>query len=338
MPNYMGLDVGGTKTLCLIADEKGRVKGLGRAGPGSYEYYPTGIGVAANENQKAVERALSEAGLALDDIAGIGMGVAGADLPEDFAMLEQEIYTPLFGNIPRVFRNDSIAALRGGTRKSYGIVIVCGTGCVCAGKTPAGLEARAGGLGTEFGDQCTGQTIGEEGLHAVWRARDGITAPTALSGRFVERAGCRDADELFYKLYRREVTHADLEPMAEVVFDAAFDHDPTACAILEEGGRYLGAMVNAVARKLRMTSTEFDLVLAGSVFKGKSPVLADAMKSSVRHVCPYAVPVEALFEPVVGALLMGMELDLTVTEERYAALSEALAAAESRYAIKLKAG
>ncbi len=336
MAVYMGLDVGGTKTLCLIADESGHVRGFGKAGTGNYEY--NGVGAAAAENRKAVDAALNEAGLALDAIAGIGMGVAGADLPEDFAMLEREIYTPLFGNVPRAFRNDSMAALRGGTRKSYGIVLACGTGCVCAGKNRAGEEARAGGLGTEFGDQCTGKTLGEEGLRAVWRARDGITPPTALSGKFVERGGCGDVDELFYKLYRREMGHGDLEPMAELVFEAAFDRDPTACAILREGGQYLGAMANAVARKLRITSMEFDLVLAGSVFKGKSPVLADAMKSSVRQVCPDAAPVEALFEPVVGALLLGMELDLTVTEEGYAALSEALAVAETHYAIKFKAG
>jgi len=129
MAFYMGLDAGGTKTFCLIADDRGRILGFGRAGSGSYEYH--GTEAAAGENRRAVEAALQSARLRLSDITAVGMGVAGADLPDDFTMLEEAIYAPLFGGIPRVFRNDAIAALRGGLRGTVGIVIACGTGCIC---------------------------------------------------------------------------------------------------------------------------------------------------------------------------------------------------------------
>ncbi len=336
MRHYMGLDVGGTKTHCLIADESGEAKGFGRGGTGNYEYH--GVEAAAVENFKAVVTALESAGLPLGAISAIGMGVAGADLPEDFVMLEREIYTPLFGGIPRVFKNDSMAGLRGGSRGPHGIVIACGTGAVCAGRNASGRETRVGGLGPEFGDKCTGTSIGEEGLRTVWRARDGIVPPTLLTDKFLAQSGCGDIEELFLNLYRRQMTVAQLGPMAKLVFDAAVDGDPAACDILDCGGRYLGAMVNAVARRLEMTREEFEVVKVGGVFNGASPILVEAMRATVWGLCPGAVLVRPAFEPVVGALLMAFELECPVTEALYSRLSGSLLELEDRYQVNFKAG
>lgn len=334
MKYYLGLDAGGTKTFCLIGDEQGNIKGFGTAGCGSYEYH--GIAPAAAENRKAVEGALTEAGLALKDISGIGMGIAGADLPENYDMLEHEIYTPLFGQIPRVFRNDSMAGLRGGTRDPYGIVIACGTGCVCAGVNPEGRHTRVGGLGEPYGDIVSGSSIGLRGIQAVMQARDAIIPPTLLAQKFVERGGCTDVEDLFYKLYRNQLTYQDLKPMAKIVFDAAYEGDPAAIGILEWGGQYLGLMVNAVATKLEMRQNGFDLVAAGSVFKGRSPVLMDAMRAVVHGVCPLARVVMPVFEPVVGALLLGMELGVQIDQTVYGNLERQLIEAGKKYQVNFR--
>ena len=328
MSFYLGLDAGATKTFCLIGDEHGHIRGFGKAGTGNYE--ANGVEAAARENRAAVERALRDAGLTLADIVAVGMGIAGADLPEDYVMLEREIFTPLFGSTRRVFRNDSMAGLRGGTRNPYGIVIACGTGCVCAGRNRSGDETRVGGLGGEFGDECTGTDIGRIGLRRVWQARDGIIPPTLLTEKFVARSGCVDLEQLFYALYRREIVEADLEPMARLVAEAAYEGDAAACEILERGGQYLGRMVNAVARRLGMERESFEVVMAGSVFKSRSPVLEDAMRTVIHAVCPEARLVMPMFEPVVGALLMAMEMDHEVTDDVYRNLKEELRAASAR--------
>lgn len=334
MPYYLGLDAGGTKTYCLIGDEHGTIRGFGRAGTGNYEY--RGVEPAAEENRKAVEGALNEADLTLSDIAGIGMGIAGADIPEDYVMLENEIFTPLFGSIRRAFRNDSMAGLRGGTRSRVAIVIACGTGCVCAGRNANGDETRVGGLGEEFGDECSGGSIGREALKVVWRARDNVVPETLLTEKFVKRAGCRDVTELFYKMYRREIAYEDLEPMAKLVFEAALEGDTAACDILERGGRYLGRMVNGTARRIDMTQESFEVVMAGSVFKGESPVLVDAMRTEIHRVCPNAKTVMPEFEPVVGALLMAMELDVSLTPVIYERLSSELDRVEKIHSVRFR--
>lgn len=335
MRYYMGLDVGGTKTYCLIADEKATVKGFGKAATGNYEY--KGLEHAARENEKAVQAALADASLTLANITAIGMGVAGADLPEDFEMLEQRIYTPLFADTPRIFRNDSFAGLRGGTRQRHGIVIACGTGCVCAGRNGHGDENRVGGLGEEFGDECTGAGLGMSGLRAVWQARDNIIPPTALTEKFLAKAGLEDVNMLFQKIYHREISYDDLQPMAKIVFEAAVDGDPKACDILLQGGAYLGAMVIAVAKHLEMTRTDFEVVRTGSVFQGASPLLGESMAKTIHAVAPQATIVPPKFEPVVGAMLMAMDLDVDTDDHFYDTLETQLLNAETKYRVRLRA-
>ena len=334
MRYFLGMDVGGTKTHCLVANERGLLLGFGQGGCGSYEYH--GVEPATRENRVALKAALEESNLTLAEIASVGLGVAGADLPEDFEMLEREIYTPLFGEISRRFKNDSMAALRGGTRSDHGIVIVCGTGSVCAGRNHAGEETRVGGLGAEFGDQCTGAGIGEEGIRAVWRARDGIEAPTLLTQKFVGRSGLADVEELFRAIYRRTLSYDALEPMAKLVFEAALEGDGPARAILERGGRYLASMVNAVASKLGMQKATFEVITAGSVFKGQAPDLIDAMTVEIRRRCPLAECIPLAYEPVVGALMMAYEEAGALTDEVYIGLQESLPHVEDRYGITLR--
>ncbi len=319
---YLGLDAGGTKTFCLIGSETGEVLGFGRGGPGNYEV--AGVPAADNEIRRAIDAALAEAGCTLDDLSGAGLGIAGADLPQDYTMLERELFTPLFGALPRVFRNDSMAGLRGGIRSPYGIVIACGTGCVCAGRNRAGEETRVGGLSEDLGDAVSGESIGMEGLRAVWRARDGVVPPTLLTERFVARAAVADVEALFQGYYDGAITFADLQPAAKIVFIAAHEGDAAACDILEWGGRYLGRMVNACARRLNMQQDAFEVVTAGSVFKGSSPVLVDAMRTVIHRECPRATAVMPEFEPVVGALLLGLELAGPVGGDTYTTLAPAL--------------
>lgn len=335
MKYYLGLDAGGTKTFCLIGDESGNVLGFGAGGAGNYEV--AGVPAAAQEFKKAMDGALNSAGITLDQISAIGLGVAGADLPEDYVMLEKELLTPLMGDIPRVFENDSMGGLRGGTKAPYGIVIACGTGCVCAGVNRAGKKARVGGINEDFGDMVSGSSIGTEGLKAVWRSRDGILGPTLMTEKFVAKSGCKDIDELFHEMYYERITYADLEPMAKLVFEAAWEGDQIACDILEWGGNYLADMVTAAARKLDMCRDTFDIVMTGSVFKGKSPVLKDAMTTRIHRECPDAETVHAIFEPVVGALLLGMEMDAPVDDEKYAVLSQSLDEAARRFGVNFQA-
>jgi len=331
---YLGLDAGATKTYCLVGDDAGHVLGFARAGTGNYETY--GVDHARDEIRAAINGALLDAGSSLESLSGIGMGVAGADLPEDYAMLDREIFAPIFGDLPRAFHNDAMGGLRGGSRTGRGLVIACGTGCVCAGRDEQGREYRVGGFGLEFGDECSGADLGRAGLRRVFQARDGILPPTRLTALFVQRAGCTDVEELFLSMYRGDIRADNLEPMAQLVSLAACQGDAAACELLERGGRYLGAMVNAVAQRLAPGDEPFDVVMAGTVLKAESPVLRDAMKLTVHTAFPRARFVFPEFEPVVGALLFGVELDGPLKQGFYDVLADDLKTLERRCNVALR--
>ena len=75
MKYYIGVDIGGTKSHALIADESGQVVGFGQAGAGNWE----GVGYdGLKQVMLAItDQALGMAGLEWDRIAGTGMGIAG---------------------------------------------------------------------------------------------------------------------------------------------------------------------------------------------------------------------------------------------------------------------
>jgi hypothetical protein len=48
-------------------------------------------------------------------------------------------------------------------------------------------------------------------------------------------------------------------------------------------------------------------VLAGSVFRGKGPLLIDTVQQVIHRTAPAATLVRLTFEPVVGAVLLGLD-------------------------------
>lgn len=183
----------------------------------------------------------------------------------------------------------------------------------------------------EYGDKCTGETIGQEGLKSVWRAREGIIGPTLLTDLFLERSGCSSVDDFFRQIYTKSMSTDVLQPMAQLVFRAGVAGDAVACDILREGGCYLGAMLNAVARSLNMIEVEFGISTAGSVFSEGAPVLREAMETTVVNECPMATFHWPLWTPIVGALLLGFEKEGPISNTVYDALSMSLDDAGKRY-------
>ena len=78
--NILGIDAGGTKTHCMIADESGRILGEAVAGPAQHQIY--GIEQTRISLRAAIGEALEKAGLILSDIAYGVFGMSGADGPD----------------------------------------------------------------------------------------------------------------------------------------------------------------------------------------------------------------------------------------------------------------
>lgn len=305
MSRVVGVDAGGTKSFCLAADLDGRIIGFGKAGPGSFEV--VGLETAKVNILKCVERALRQGDALKDEVRQGVFALAGADFyPEDFEMLTQAM-EDLHVARKCTVKNDSIAGLRAGIRRPYGICIIMGSGFNGAGLGKDGREVRYISEGFLYGDIGGGHTIAREVLHHAYRSWDGRGRKTVLEQKVLEYFEYQDMYELARYLYYNREPHKRIPGLCPICFDSAFDGDEVAVELVTRFGKEAGVSANALVRKLDLQDDEFEVVLAGSVFKGKGPLLIDTVKETIRPIAPKAHVITPRYEPVVGALMLALE-------------------------------
>jgi N-acetylglucosamine kinase-like BadF-type ATPase len=302
---FVGVDAGGTKTHALVADESGEVLGVGRAGTGNWE--GVGLDGALAALRQAVGEALTAARTSPQEVTAAGYGLAGLDWPSDEARL-RPLVEELGLSGPSVLVNDTFVALRAGAREPWGVVIVAGTGTTVAGRNRRGEMARTLGLGYPFDDWGSAPDLAQAALHAVARAYTGRGPATALSNRLVRLVGAADMADLLEGVSRWRYNLFPL--VADVVralMEEADGGDGAAREIVLRAGRELGGGAVVVIRRLGMEDEEFDLVLAGGLFRSASPLLLDTLRGTVQAVAPGARPVRLDVPPVVGGVLLAMD-------------------------------
>jgi N-acetylglucosamine kinase-like BadF-type ATPase len=299
---FLGIDVGGTKTHAIIADETGQVKGFGEAGPGNHE--TVGYDGLVRAMRLAIDQASSSAQIPLGWIVGAGFGVAGFDWPsEKVSTLQAIAKLGLNAQVEAV--NDAVLGLLAGSPEGWGITVVSGTGCNCWGWDRTRQKiGHVTGNGISMGEFGGATELVFKAVHAVayeWTRRG---PHTALSDAFIKLVGAKNLDELMEGL---NLGHYDLEaPAAPVVFQTAKDGDPVAIDLIRWVGCELGELVNAVVRQIQFEKVDFDLVMVGSMFRGGS-LLTDSMREVVMSAAPGARFINLTMPPVIGAVLLGME-------------------------------
>jgi N-acetylglucosamine kinase-like BadF-type ATPase len=302
---FLGIDAGGTKTHALLADETGQVCGVGRAGPGNWE--TVGLDGAFHALHAATSASLAQAGAGPDDVAAIGCGLAGLDWPSDEARLRPVVERLGLGG-RQILTNDSFIALRAGSEKPWGVVIVAGTGAIAAGRNQAGEVARTFGLSYPFDDWGSAPDLAEAVVHSVARAASGRGPTTTLTGDLIDLTGARDAADCLERISRGRYDIAEATPaVVEALFQAAHASDAVAAGIVQQAGQALGSAAVVVIRRLRMEGRSFDVVLSGGLFRSRDALLMAELSATVREVAPRARPVFLQAPPVVGGVLLAMD-------------------------------
>ncbi len=298
---YLGIDIGSTKSHALVADEMGNAVGFGRAGPGNWE----GVGWdrAKSIMHEVVNSALEVARVGKSQIAGAGFGVAGYDWPEDEEP-HRRIIRSLQLNAPYILANDTLIGLVAGATSGWGVVVVAGTSNNCRGRDQQGREGRIIGSGVRFAEYAGAYEIMERALQAVGAAWTKRGKLTQLTQTFLEITGVGDEVDLLAGLMRGryEISSDD----APKVFKCAANGDEVAQEVICWAGRELARSAVGVIRQLGFEDREFEVVLAGSLYKGSS-TLIDTMREEIHAVAPGAKLIRLEAPPVVGGVLLGME-------------------------------
>jgi N-acetylglucosamine kinase-like BadF-type ATPase len=295
----LGVDGGNTKTLAAVADASGRTCGEGRGGRADiYNAATPDDAIAAID--AAVSEALAGAGIAAEELDAAVFSLAGADWPEDFALLESALRERLGLAVAPLVVNDSLGALRGGSPDWTGIAVVSGTYNAIGARHPDG---RAFHLGF-WPDAAGGRELGREALRAVYHAELDMGPATVLTERALALYGAGDPIGLLYEFTRRGgLEEHEKDRLAPVVLDAADEGDAVARAIVAAKGRVLGRQARACAGQIGLPLEGARVVLAGGVFGHPSHRLADATMAEL----PGAVAVRHPDPPIAGALLLALD-------------------------------
>jgi N-acetylglucosamine kinase-like BadF-type ATPase len=232
--------------------------------------------------------------------------LAGADYPSDVRLLTAALEG--LGMAGRVtVLNDTFAALRAGTHRPWGVVLICGQGINGAAIAPNGQTARFDALGMISGDWGGARSVGEAGLAAAVRARDGRGPETSLERLVPAYFDVRSPSALTRALYTGRIPEDRVVELCPVVFGAARDGDTVARGLLIRLADELVAMARALIRRLRMTELDPEVVLGGGVFKADDPAFYARIEAGVKAVAPRASMVRLTAPPVLGAALLGLD-------------------------------
>jgi N-acetylglucosamine kinase-like BadF-type ATPase len=299
MSVVLGVDGGNTKTIAVVADEHGHTLGGGRGGTADI-YNAATPQVAIEAIAAAVEPALDDAGASAADVAAATFGLAGADWPEDFALLESALHERLGLPAPPLVVNDAIGALRSGAPDWIGVSVVSGTYNAIGARHADGRVFHLG----FWPDGAGGRDLGRDALRAVYHAHLGMGPPTSLEAGAFALYGADDAIDLLHRFTRRGgFAESEMDRMAAVVLDAADEGDEVAREIVAAKGSILGRQGRAGAAQLDLPLEGTRIVLSGRVFAHPTERLAAATMAEL----PGAVAVRHPVPPVAGAVLLSLD-------------------------------
>jgi N-acetylglucosamine kinase-like BadF-type ATPase len=299
----LAVDGGNSKTDVAIVAEDGRLLAAARGPTSSHQ----AVGL-----EPGIERL---AGLVAEAVAGAGLQarpdlavytLAGADTRTDVTTLTEALSARGFAQ-DIVVRNDAFGALRAGTDRSWGVVVICGQGVNAAGVAPDGRSVRLDALGAISGDWGGGTDVGWQGLAAAVRARDGRGPRTRLERDVPAHFGLGSPAAVTAAMYTGHIAEPRIGELSPVVFAAAEAGDAAARRIVDRLADEIVVMASAMIRRLHLVRSDPDVVLGGGVFRTRDADFYGRIEAGVTAIAPAARVVRLSAPPVAGAALIALD-------------------------------
>ncbi len=302
MEYIAGIDGGGTKTRCLLADLEGKPLGEGLGGPSN----PLSAGMEETRCslEEAFFRACQEARIPPQArCAALVAGLAGGSAAQVQRRVGK-ILEEITGARKVQVTTDLRVALEGSLPPGPGIIVVAGTGSSALGRDGAGNLAQAGGHGPFLGDEGGGYWIARTAVSLCLKAKDRTGTPSPLE---LHLEGGKPAGLSWPQFFAR-ARPTEIAALAPLVLERARKGDPWAEEILDQAGKELARLARDAAFRLFGAAPPPGLAVApiGSVLH-KFPRVRRAFQDALNQPPPFQV-VEPREDPARGALLMARKL------------------------------
>lgn len=309
----LGIDAGGTKTHCVIADENENILAEGLAGASQHQLF--GIRQTEENLQLAVSAALKEADLTLQDLSYAVLGMSGADGEDDLALLNPAAEKVLPG-VPFRVVHDAWIGMYSALKEPFGVVSICGTGAGHAGRNRQGDELTLRNLDYRLGNYGGGGDLVEKALHYAFRSDEGTYERSALEAAVPPIFGVSTMEDVCRLLKQNPLSDKERYQLPITVFQLANSGDSVCRMLIHDLGHEEGLYAAAVIRRLHMENEQVPVVLIGSLFHSDDPLLLDPFMEAVRTAAPAAYPVLPTRKPVTGAVRMALFILQDIKERK----------------------
>ena len=318
MSFVLGFDGGGTKTDCVLMDGTGAILTRSQSGPSNP--LRVGFGAAMASIREATRLAISQAKLPAESTAaGLCAGLAGAGPPESAEKI-RALFAAEFPRTSVRICTDLDLALAA-TGEGPAIVLLAGTGSFAVGRNTAGETARAGGYGSQIGDEGSAYDIGRRAVLTAMHENDRTGVDSGLGQRLLRELGCTSwsevktraqtaSDEVFPRLFSVDAALADSIETSSTTL-AVSSARSTAQGILRAAAWDLSMLAENLAERLQLRGTPFLLAKTGGMI-GRSKYLEEQLDERLRLLFPQSEigslrvpPAEAAARLALGLLSSG---------------------------------
>ncbi|MDZ8027265.1 MAG: N-acetylglucosamine kinase [Nostoc sp. DedQUE11] len=315
MPYVLGIDGGGSKTVCVLVDDSGQVLGRGEAGESNYQ--SIGIEATFKSIESAIHTATNEARQIINTITieAICLGLAGVGRTSDIEVVKnlvQELQNskilPITWSLQPeniVICNDALIALVGGIGHDVGIVVAVGTGSIVFGRNHQGKTKRVGGWGYILGDEGSAYKIAVSGMNAALKSYDGREIATSLVDAFKQHLNLESIEDLIEVIYRQQWGVKQIAALAPIVDLAAASGDEVANNIINDAVQELVKSTSTVIDAIFIPDSIYEVVTTGSVWLSRSKI-HERFSASIIKKFPFMQVIYPRFEPAYGAALLAL--------------------------------
>lgn len=227
----------------------------------------------------------------------------------DFPVEEQELRAALVARgwaREIVVGNDTLALLRAGTERGWGVAVVCGAGINCVGVAPDGREVRFPALGAITGDWGGGYDVGLTALSSAARSEDGRGPETSLEHAVPAFFGLDSARRLAEEIHAGRIASRRVTELAPVVFAEA-SRDAVAAGIVFKLADEVVALARVAIVRLGLEGQPVEVLLGGGLLRAGDERLQTAIVAGLAEVSDAVVVRTTEAPPVVGAALLGLD-------------------------------
>ena len=251
MAFYLALDVGGTKTEYVLADDTSE---LARVRGGTIKRMRTDAASAAENLDRALAELTQKTGVSMRSITRSCVGAAGVTVALVTDWIRDAFAQRVSGSL--VLVGDVEIALDAAFFGGPGVLVMAGTGSNVAGRTADGHLTTAGGWGPALADQGSGNRIGHQALRETFLALD-EDRTTALLPAILRLWHLSDLESLI--AHANQIPPPDFTRLAPLVAECADRGDATAQQVLRREAEDLAHLAGLVIERLRQAQSQVQL-------------------------------------------------------------------------------